>query len=120
VQIAGTVRSVSKRGEPIRLEIWVNKKGEQRFLNQEGMRVPVPLSIGSQEYTGGIRFTRRNTYIWICPDLMVKGGGKTSLANALKAAGISKNDGVLIRVEKWKISIVATNLSPQSTQTEGH
>jgi len=54
VKIYGRVSSVNRRNEPERLEIWVGKKGSQRFFNQDGMRVPVPLLIGSQEYIGGI------------------------------------------------------------------
>lgn len=107
VKIYGRVSSVNRRNELERLEIWVGKKGAQRFLNQDGMRVPVPLLIGSQEYVGGIRFTHRNKYIWICPNLMDKIGHEVSLVNALKSAGLKKNDKVFIRVEDWKVSIIS-------------
>ncbi len=111
VEIPGTVRSVKRRKDPVEhLEIHVKKEGDQRFLNREDkMRVPVPLSIGSQEYIGGIRSTRDCPYIWVSPDLMGKAGQKVSLVDALNSAGLKKNDKVIIRVEKWKISIIPTN-----------
>jgi len=112
VEIHGTVEGVNGRNKPERLEIWVGKKGAQRFLNKDKMRVPVPLLIGSQEYIGGIRFTQDNKYVWICPNLIGKNRQRVSLVDALHQAGLKKTDKVLIRVEQWRISIIPDNPSP--------
>jgi hypothetical protein len=37
---------------------------------------------------------------------MGKAGQKVSLVDALNSAGLKRNDKVIIRVEKWKISII--------------
>ena len=107
VEITGFVRGTGQKylDGTERLEIWVNKKGEQRFLNIDAMRVPVTIAIGPEQYTGGVSFTRGNPPIWINPDLKDKSGRTVSLANALRMAGVQKNQKVVLKIEKWKICI---------------
>ncbi len=103
--IIGRISSVSNTyaDGKWRIEIPLYKKGTQRFLNQERMRVPVPFSIGSQEYTGGISFVE--TAMWVNPDLIDRGKRKVRLADALELAGFKKDQKVVLEVEKWRIRI---------------
>ncbi len=112
VEITGIVRGTGQKylDGTERLEIWVNKRGEQRFLNIDSMRVPVTLAIGAEQYTGGVSFTRGNPPIWINPDLKDRNGRTVSLSNALKLAGVDKNQRVVLKIEKWRISIVPPDL----------
>jgi hypothetical protein len=122
VEIPGTIRGTGyryKKDEVEALEIWVNKKGDQRFLNQDHIRVPVVLSIGSQQYTAGVSFTPKFEQIWINPNLVDKNNREVKLAYPLSEAGFAKNNPVILRIEEWKISVAPANLSPNPLIRKG-
>ncbi|MBI2979548.1 MAG: hypothetical protein HYY41_01785 [Chloroflexi bacterium] len=107
--ISGRISSVSRRytDRKWRIEIPLYKKGTQHFLNQDRMRFPVPFSIGSQEYIGGISFIE--TGMWVNPDLIDGGKRKVRLVDALEFAGFKEGQKVVLEVEKYGIRIVSLN-----------
>jgi hypothetical protein len=101
MQILGKVRGSSKYcadgSESLKIEI--PKKQGIDFPYQDGDRVPVNLTIANKTYLAGVRSTKRNKYIWICPDLFDKGKNKTTLAKALNDNGIVRNETVSLIVD---------------------
>jgi hypothetical protein len=81
-----------------RIEIWINKKDARPLPYEEGERVDIELSIGSRRYRAGLRATRHNPYVWICPNLEDEHGKRTNLAEVFVQSGIEKNEVVAIDV----------------------
>ena len=72
-----------------RMEIHVMKKAAHA-LPYKNTRIRITLVIRDELYTGGLRSTERNKYVWICPDLIL-GGVKKRLADVLNKAKFRKN-----------------------------
>lgn len=88
-----------------RQEIWVDKRLAAELPFIEGRRVSIRLIIGAHTYAAGIRATLRNSYVWISPDLYDDLGNKIRLADALRRAGIEKNQRVDLRVRGTQVLV---------------
>jgi hypothetical protein len=88
-----------------RLEIHVNKDKAQELKYVEGLRIETYLIIGSETYGAGIRSTRTNRYVWICPDLVESTCEKVSLAVALARNKIGKNQKLLLQLDSGALRI---------------
>ena len=88
-----------------RMEIWVNKRYAAPLPFQDGIRVPIRLKIGTTYYDAGLRATSRNTYVWVCPDLIDSQGNKISLARVLTENGFEKNQKVYLDVRDNVVDI---------------
>ena len=73
----------------------------------DGVRRPIRLRIGRDIYQAGIRTTARMRTVWVCSNLVDDRGEKISLAHALADGGFSKNQTVILEVQKGSIEIVA-------------
>lgn len=77
----------------------------------EGKRLSIRLIVGAKPYLAGLRATKNNSYIWICPNLRDGTGEKLSLAQVLGETNFVKNERVnlfwLEQPDMLKISVVA-------------
>lgn len=90
--VKGAVRKISTYKDKVdSVEIWVNKNKADSLEYIDGERVPVDLVVASKIYNAGLRATRRNKYVWICPDLKDEKGNRVRLVDALEEVGIGKN-----------------------------
>lgn len=88
------------------LEIHVSKDKGQDLPHEIGIKVPVQIIIGSQPYSGGIRSTKKNSYIWVSPTLIDSANQRTTLAVALMREGIEKNQSVYLEVSGDQIRVI--------------
>jgi hypothetical protein len=88
-----------------RLEVWVNKEDARPLPYEEGERVGVELIIGSRHYRAGLRATRRNPYVWVCPNLEDEHGERTNLAEVFAQFGIARNEVVVLDVTESTIHL---------------
>ncbi len=89
-----------------RLEIHIDKDSSQGLPNEDGMRVPIKLVIGARQYTAGIRSTKRNPYVWICPNLTDDNNQRVSLSQALLNEEIAKNQNVELELSGNQIKVI--------------
>ena len=82
-------------------------------------RVPVVLYINGKSYQAGLRSTKNNNYVWICPDAKTKDGIKTRLADIVAEAGFRKNDRISLFIDGNDIRIEA-NSSSNNTRIKPH
>ena len=108
MKIIGKIRGLSQYyyDGSERLEIWVDKDNSRGIPYVAGERIAISLKIGAQQYTGGIRSTIKNKYVWVCPDIVDENGQKDSLANALKRVNFKKNQQVCLEIERGLITIL--------------
>ena len=88
-----------------RKEIWINKKDAIILPYQENLRIPIDLVIGDKMYSAGLRTTPDQEVVAICPDLRDDNHDKVSLAHALKRAGYSKNQKIVLEVDGSTVRI---------------
>ena len=81
-----------------RLEIHVPKERAGKLPHHDGQRITITLLVGGNTYRAGIRATRDNTYVWICPDLSDQTEKKTNLATVLSQNGFKNNQSVRLIV----------------------
>ena len=108
MKIIGAIRGLSQyySNGTERLEIWVDKDNARGLPYVDGERMAISLKIGSQQYTGGIRSTIKNKYVWVCPDIEDENGQKDSLTNALKRGNFKKNQQVYLEVDGVLITVL--------------
>jgi len=87
------------------LEIWVLKVDADEMPYVEGKRVPVNLKLEQDKYEAGLRSTRKNKFIWLCPDLKDIRGEKVSLSEVLNKSGIEKNSNVYLTIRDRNITV---------------
>ena len=81
------------------MSVEVNRSAAEGLPFEEGSRVPIRLSLGSETYAAGLKATSRNRTVWISPDLADGKGQRLSLAKALLDHGFRKNQSVLLIVQ---------------------
>jgi hypothetical protein len=91
------------------MEIHVPKESSNGLPLTIGKRVEIRLVVGGALYFAGLRSTLKNSYVWICPDLLDSDQVKVPLARVLRSNNIAKNQRV-----KLEISGRTINLSPAS------
>jgi transcriptional regulator with XRE-family HTH domain len=120
MQITGKVRGSSKYCsdglESFKIEI--PKKQANGFPYQDGGRVSVNLIIANNNYIASVRSTKRNKYVWICPNLSDKGNEKTNLTKVLKDNGIEKNETVALEYESEENMTVGEKVQLLSNKQE--
>ena len=72
------------------MEIWVIKNHANELPYRYNLRIPITLIIEDKKYNAGLRSTRNNEYVWICPDLRDDADNRISLARALTSHGFQK------------------------------
>lgn len=83
------------------LEIHIARDEAHGLPTKQGARVKVHLKIGPRLYTAGLRSTRRNRYVWICPNL----DDGVKLADALARAGFKKNQAIELDVSGETVAL---------------
>jgi hypothetical protein len=79
-----------------RIEVWIRKGDARPLPYEEGKRVSIELIIGSRRYCAGLRATRRNPYVWVCPNLEDEHEERTNLAEVFAQFDIKKNEVVVL------------------------
>jgi hypothetical protein len=82
------------------IEIWIPKTDASALPFVEGKRVPIKLEYGHRAFDAGLRATKRNEYVWICPDLR-EDGKRVRLADVLLPA-IAVNSVIGLRLQDKK------------------
>jgi hypothetical protein len=91
-------------GSP-QLEIHVPIERADGLSFQFGRRVSMKLRVGQSEYEAGLRSTRKNRYVWICPDVKSLRGDKQTLGRVLTDAGFGANDAVRLECKGTAITV---------------
>ena len=91
-----------------RIEIHVPSDRAHGLPYSQDIRVPVVLHISGESYQAGLRATAKNSYVWICPDVVAKDGKRKKLAHVVANAGFKKNDRVFLIVDGRDIVLKAT------------
>ena len=87
------------------LEIHVPIEKADQLPIQLGVRVPVKLQVGQTEYMAGLRSTKKNKYVWVCPDIYLPTGERRTLGRALTDAEFRPNDRVKLVVSGSVITL---------------
>lgn len=99
--IAGVVRDL---GRPYsdgtsNYEIHVASEHAEGLPHQVSQRIPVTVTIAGTTFGGGLRATAKNSYVWVCPDIVRPDGAKTTLGRVLTDEGFRANDKVNLSVD---------------------
>lgn len=90
-----------------RVEIWVQKEDARGLPYELDKRIPIELIIKNETFLAGLRATEKTPYVWISPDLLDAKRQKISLAKVLNKWGVSKNQEILLQVDKEQITLIA-------------
>ena len=85
-----------------RVEIHIPKTKATSFPHENGNRIGVELKFNTGMYLGGVRATTKNSYIWICPDLIELEGKKVNLSSVIKENGFIKNEKISLNIVSTK------------------
>ena len=99
--VNGVVRQLGQNyaDGTLRLEVHVPIERANHLPLQIGKRVPVTLHVGGMEYSAGLRSTKKNKYVWICPDVYLPAGERLTLGRILTDAALCPNDRVQLAVD---------------------
>lgn len=92
-----------------RIEIHVPSDNAHGLPYSHDIRVPVVLHISGEPYHAGLRATKNNNYVWICPNVKANDGTRKKLADIIANAGFKKNDRVFLVVDGMDIVLQAAS-----------
>lgn len=91
-----------------RYEVFIDKKYEKQLPVVYGKRVDINLVINAQIYEAGLRSTKDNKHVYICPDVS-QNSKKIRLVDIVELHGIQRNQEVKLRYEKNTNEIIVMN-----------
>lgn len=115
--IRGLGKPYADGTEPI--EIHVSTDRANGLPYRYDTRVPIVLHINGKSYQAGLRATKDNSYVWICPNAKTEDGTQIRLAHIVTDAGFKKNDRISLLVDGKDIRLEA-NSSSRNTRIKPH
>lgn len=105
--VIGVVRHLgqSYTDGTLRLEIHVPIEKASQLPIEYGNRVEITIQVGNMKYIAGLRATKTNRYVWVCPDIYLPTGEGCTLGRILTDAGFRPNDRVQLVVKELHITL---------------
>jgi len=92
-----------------RFEIHIAKSKAANLGHTIGSQTPVQLQIGFTTFSGVLRSTASNKYLWISAKVYDQEGNRITLVDALSNNGFVKNQSVELAVDSGKIHVMPMN-----------